>query len=420
MNDRNKHTPLSAEELFKLLKERNENSLPEGELDDFEKDALEGFSQYSSVEKAKSLTEEINIAINKKVSEKKTKPVAKIVWFSAAASLILLVMLSVYFLTQTTKEETSSLALNKEIPAKEQPVLLPPAEESESKSIAENKPADKVTANASVTPEPFALARNEKTSAAQGPVMGGLEKEKTVNAEVSVDLKDEEYKVMGDISKEKGNIDSKITSGAVSQEITYTAAPSVNYTAPSVNYSAPSNNGTTINVYDGVSRYSVQQNVSLEKSAKEESTLTLSKPNKAKAKESKKRSEETVAASGKADSDKADDLSRGHSSDAKVEGRGTAANVEAYYPGGEEAIKKYIVSRLNQDNSVQPLKGTYKITVKVLTDGRIVVETINSGKNGDINVTESLRKVLNGMSGWNPAVSNGYISISNVNLELNF
>lgn len=411
MNDRNKHKPLSTGELFKLLEEKNENSLPAGELDDFEKDALEGFSQNSSVEKAKALTEEIHIAINKKVSEKKTKPVAKIIWFSAAASLILLVMLSVYFLTQTAKEETSSLALNKEIPAKKQPEPLQPNEESESTLSTESKPAGAVTSNAVIITEPVTVAGNEKKSAAQGPVLRELQTEKTVSAEAKAELKDEESKAIDGIyestSKEKVNVDSKITSATFSQEVTYTAAPSVY-------------NGTTIKTYDVTNKQEILQNGYIDQSAKEKNAITLSKPGKSKAKESKKSGEEIAAASGKADSDKADDLSPVHSSGAKVEGRGTATNVEAYYSGGEEAIKKYIVSHFNQDNTGQSLKGTYKITVKVLTDGKIVVETIHAGKNGDMNMTESLRKILNGMSGWNPAVLNGYISNSNVNLELTF
>ncbi|MES2130742.1 MAG: hypothetical protein V4506_00245 [Bacteroidota bacterium] len=413
MNDHNKHKPLSTEELFKLLEAKNENSLPDNELDDFEKDALEGFSQYSSLEKAKALTEEIHVAINNKVSEKKTKPVAKIVWFSAAASVILLVMLSVYFLTQSTKEEPTSLALNKEIPEKKQAEPSLPAEETEGILNTENKPADVVS---TITkPAPVTVAENDKQPPAQGPVvLKELERETTVSTKLA---KDGEYKALDDLSKEKGNVgsvDAKITSGTFSQEVAYTSAPSIS------NGTTISNN-TTIKAYDVAGKQEIQQNVSLETSAKEQNAVTVTKNRKAKQKEAKKASEEISAASGKADSDKGDALPSLKASDAKVEGRGAAANIGAYYNGGEEAIKKYIVSHLKQENyTEQSLKGTYKITIRVMTDGKIAVETITEGKNGDQNMAEPVRKILNGMSGWNPAVLNGYIADSNVTLELTF
>ena len=401
MNDRNKHKPLSAEELFKLLEERNENSLPDNELDDFEKDALEGFSQYSSVEKAKSLTEEINVAINKKVSEKKTKPVAKIVWFSAAASVILLVMLSVYFLTQTTKEELPSLALNKEVPKRKQPEPLLPPEETESASGAENKPVEIVTATTKSTP--VTVAENDKQPPAQGlVVLKELERETTVSAKLT---KDEESKVSDDLSKEKGDADFKVALGTFSQTMN----------------TSPSMNGTTIVAYDNSNNQEIEQGFFLEKSAKEQNAVIVTKNNKAKQKEYKKSAEKTPATTGKADGEKPDAASAAQSADAKTEGKGSAANSRAYYNGGEEAIKKYIISHLKQENyTEQSLKGTYNITIKVMTDSKIVVETITAGKNGDPNMTEPVRKILNGMSGWNPAVLNGYDANSNVTLELTF
>ena len=86
MNDPNKHKPLSAEELFKLLEEKNSDSSSLTGLDDFEREALEGFSKYSSLDRAKLLTDEINTSISHLVSEKKPKPSSKIAWFSAAAA----------------------------------------------------------------------------------------------------------------------------------------------------------------------------------------------------------------------------------------------------------------------------------------------------------------------------------------------
>jgi len=71
VNNPNKHKPLSSEELFQLLDKQANNETDFDSLDDFEKDALEGFSAFSTPETAKALTEELNMAISKKVSEEK-------------------------------------------------------------------------------------------------------------------------------------------------------------------------------------------------------------------------------------------------------------------------------------------------------------------------------------------------------------
>ena len=71
MSNPNKHKPLSSEELFRMLEKQSSAETNLDDMDDFEKEALEGFSAYSTPEKAKALTEELNMAISKKVTEEK-------------------------------------------------------------------------------------------------------------------------------------------------------------------------------------------------------------------------------------------------------------------------------------------------------------------------------------------------------------
>ena len=72
MNHNKKHTPLTAEELVKLLDIHANNETDLTELDDFEKEALEGFSAHTSAETAKDLMNEVQSDISKKVSNRDT------------------------------------------------------------------------------------------------------------------------------------------------------------------------------------------------------------------------------------------------------------------------------------------------------------------------------------------------------------
>ena len=99
MSNPDKHKPLSAEELFKLLDNTSNKLNDFDEMDDFEKEALEGFSAHSDVQKAKALTDELNLVISKKASESgKGGTKNKVIWFSAAASIVLIFIVSIFFL----------------------------------------------------------------------------------------------------------------------------------------------------------------------------------------------------------------------------------------------------------------------------------------------------------------------------------
>ena len=124
MSNRDKHKPISAEELFKLLEDKSNKVNDFEDMDDFEKEALEGFTAHSTPQKAKTLTDELNSAISKGVEESENRGGAKnrIIWFSAAASIALIIFVSIFFFNQSNQDSENNIAIN-EISKKEIPVL---------------------------------------------------------------------------------------------------------------------------------------------------------------------------------------------------------------------------------------------------------------------------------------------------------
>ena len=77
MSNPNKHKPLSPEELLDWLEKKSDNQDASSfsnsafdDLDEFEKDAIEGFKSQSSPAKAKTLMDEINVEISNRIQEK--------------------------------------------------------------------------------------------------------------------------------------------------------------------------------------------------------------------------------------------------------------------------------------------------------------------------------------------------------------
>ena len=55
MENKNSHNPLSAQELFNLIGNKSEQNTNAQDLDEFEKEALEGFEEYSTPVNAKKI-----------------------------------------------------------------------------------------------------------------------------------------------------------------------------------------------------------------------------------------------------------------------------------------------------------------------------------------------------------------------------
>jgi hypothetical protein len=180
-----KHKPLSAEELFKLLDNTSNKVSDFDELDDFEKEALDGFSAHSDAQKAKALTDELNFAISKKASESnKGGAKNKIIWFSAAASIVLIFMVSIFFLNQSKEDSATNIALNEL--NKDEAVASPLLEESKPLETINENAAPVADENKNAVQNQLKLqetivSRKITSESAAGAASGGETKVNTID-----------------------------------------------------------------------------------------------------------------------------------------------------------------------------------------------------------------------------------------------
>lgn len=141
----NKHTP-DSEELLKRL-----NSNDSSGLDDFEKEALEGFESLENTNLAKNLTDSLNKKIDEKYLKKESGNKKGMLYLSMAAGLILVVGLSIFFMNIMGDKKEMAM---ESAPASEQianevakPVDIAPAEE-ETKTEGKGGDVNTITTDA--------------------------------------------------------------------------------------------------------------------------------------------------------------------------------------------------------------------------------------------------------------------------------
>jgi len=368
VKNQDKHKPLSSDELIKLLDEPSNSEINFDDMDDFEKDALEGFSMHSTPQKAEALIQEINASISEKVTTSGSSTKNKIIWFSSAASIVLVVMISIFFFNQSKNE--SNLALNDH--SKEEykaPISPVPAEtevvteqNNEIKSL--NNSVTTISKNTTSKP----LQEKSLETAANGPAYGGVIGEAN---KVSKSAKGNLFSD-GDQNQEQKNgltdnfDDQKKEILASSESI---AANDVSIAQKST--SVPSTTG-----------YSKDANrkEDAERIVKEES-------NKEKA---KKYSNENV-----------DELST-VSKSAPVSLSENKINQSANYTGGETAIKDFVVNYLKEHSSSNSIKGKYKVIGIVNAKGELKVTSITQiTKNFCEGCADKMKEALNTMKNWN-------------------
>jgi hypothetical protein len=421
--DTNKHKPLSTEELFRLLETKDKHALPGTELDDFESEALEGFSKHSSVERARELTEEIHGLIHEKVNEKKTsRPVPRVIWFSAAASVLLLIILSFYFLTETTGTGAPELALNnsnsKTIPEKGTP-LVPPAEESEV-SVSPERAKKQVMLDEL---QQQTITTETKNTVSRSADVSAMNKDDASTGKLKGDAVDYDMAAASvstgsanDATKSANKKQSEGLNDGDSEKSKFAPAP----TFEDLKMSTAGNGAVVVNNTPVQQKDDKPATIVTEKPAKEQEIVYESaKASNAEAKQVafKKRKKEAeadkmVVATGTTAQTKA-----------KEEGKSLSASAgnSAYFAGGEEAVKTYVLDRLKKQNYKEnELQGTYTVRMKIQANGTVAVITVDPEKSGYLNMTEPVKKVLNEMDGWKPAVINGSASDSEIVIHLSF
>lgn len=382
MSNLDKHKPLSAEELFQMLDKKSNTEANFDGMDDFEKDALEGFSMYSTSEKVKTLTEELNAAISKKVTEEKGAQKNRVIWFSAAASIVLVIIVSVFFFNQTKQESNSNLALNETKEVTSAPSVIEsqkPIETDvnsnsvvgESKTINTRKAEDvSVVKDTEMGPgtkqmplQSVTLSENQISSA--NSVLADVSKDNFKNRkEVSVDElnmpsvaldKKAETK-----QKEQGFVNSE--DAEMDNSIALESKPVSDANAIA--------QGTATYKADGDYRV-------------------------AKKEESKKASKEKVAA------EKSVSITTANKAAVPAYASSEQANIN-YYPGGETAIKDYIIKYLKEHATTVTVKGKYKVIGSVDVKGELKVNSITQiSKEYCEGCADKIKEALNTMKNWN-------------------
>lgn len=400
MSNPDKHKPLSAEELFKLLENKSDKATDFEDMDDFEKEALEGFTAHSTSQKAKGLTEQLNLEISKRVEQTgKGGAKNKIIWFSAAASIALIILVSVFFLNQSKNDSDNNLAL-KEVTEENKPSTLAEQntgietvtkdnvileehkvqETTKSQAIVNSKNAEGVTSSGLIT-EPSVAVSENKLSSLSGET--GSKDESKNRRESDIDALQKQTAVL----KDKTDVKKKEESSVEKEELATGYATNQNVTtSTSTNEDADKN-------YKLDEANDFKKTKNLEQASREKAVSTKSNDNS---------------------------ISYAKTAPAPSSVSTSEMNNSAYYTGGELAIKEFVVSYLKSKQSSKIISGKYKIVGKVNVKGELSVSEIKQISLEDCNCTDLIKEALNTMNKWHPALQNGKTAISNVEFTLMF
>ncbi len=389
MSKPDKHTPLTTEELFKLLDDTSGKATDFDELDEFEKDALEGFAMHSSPQKARAMVSEVNTIISQKAAgiEKKETKKNKVIWFSAAASIVLLILLSVFFLNQTKKDSASNIALNETKSTTTQDIT------TVSPSVSDESPAEPVLESA-IEKKPDASASKQKPG-------GGAVSGKSQADEQSLGTRLEEEFVMAEKAafKNKEEVAAEISNTAVEG---YTTARSDDKAKEELKQATVSDKleaAKPVSAATEAKDQTVAYNTTAGTTAAAP-TVVLSK--NADAKYDNRNEKSSVKKRSKAEQ------SPSYSSN--------ESDLDAVV---EHAIRDFVIANKNEKSLT--LVGKYKVKAIVHANGRLrVTSVVQLTKETCDKCTEAITKALNTMTGWTPATWDNKPTASTAEFVLEF
>ncbi len=376
-NDKHKHP--SAEELFLRLQNSDKDFEGVDDLDDFQKEALQGYSQIT-LEKARSLNLEIDNLISQKVIEPiQNTQKTKIVWFMAAASFVILFGISIIIFNSAHKATlTNNLALNNDDatvrPLIDNTPLLEPVMREE--RIAEEAESSLNKKNIS----PAAIVKDDAKS-------GERNKDKIVLAENNESLAQS-------ILLENHNTSAS-------------TQPALEDDKKSDNDKKPV---TAKEEQGGI--YTMQTDaVSIleEKSvAQDEQAKKMNSDEK-----NKEASKQKVQATGSATA----------SAPVKNASAGPPQKINAYYNNEnihvlETYLNKALDKNKNKNKSQKAFNtAIYKINLTVFVSGKVKVNTVNTEQTHE-NAAGEIKDILNAMKNWIPASNNGISEESTIDIVL--
>lgn len=384
MSKTNEHKKINSEEFFKMLEENSSNL---NDMDEFEKDAMEGYTLINDADKSRKLLNDVNQLISERVnnSGQNKIPTNRFIIIGAAASIILMIILSVFWLNTENKNE---LALSNHSEVKEeasetaeqiaplQEPSVPVESASSGNTVKQNNAKNKSTL---INNETEKISSSTKTS---GPTS---------------------YTYL------KKDLESKLQSsgdGDVSQPVAM---------ASEISEKTPAQKKSTV---DGI-----------EKKAAEITTISSGETannqyNKNNPPQENLAEDEVVAANSPvtryeaplSDNAKGD----GAKESTLLEKKKEKSTSSAFYPGDKENIKKYVLNYFNVKKIATPMVGKYKINGTVTKNGELHVIKIYKISEEDCNCIENLQKALNEMKGWKAALENGKPINSDVEFVINF
>lgn len=408
-----KHKPLSPEELFRLLETKNEGALPGDDLDDFEKEALEGFSAHTSAGKARELTEEVHQRIHQQLDEtRKKRPVVRIVWFGAAASVVVGIIISAYIMTREAKW-TNGLALNKhqeEATAESKQAPAAPALEEAQATIADELQTHEQETRPKAPAKEITVARTQ-----------GMPESGEPGFEVDATSKDGDFNqsknsvAVADVSTEKSKDELKKSQGQPGKGSDLKLAETLEQEDRKAGYVA--NGAVAANKALAVPKEDLATMAPAAEKVQKESTVTteerprnlsLAKTTFSFRKGKKVEETNKYAVTTATGSTKTEDY------------KGPLGNARAaYYTDGDQELKAQVIAWFNEHQYEAP-KGNYHIRVKVEADGAAQVLEVKAEKNANEKVLTHLEECLKTLKNWNPAISNQEATESETAFTLSF
>jgi hypothetical protein len=375
------------------------------DLDDFEKEALEGFAMHTTPAKAKALMEEIDLEISKKTQDdKKTSDKKKIIWFSAAASLVLVIGLSVFLMNQTKKERETTIALN------------------DVKSNDEMTPAKEFDKKPEEAPIVTETKEEGKEKLKQNTVVTSNAKQVMPDAKLAEEKALEFSSTIAQSGKGVIYENNPVATGTTQHQLDYKKADANNdmdgvalsdkTTAADDNSEGKKKEADQITTTNGIAANNneVVTTKSLSKNAKDESfkERAVLKKNKASEKSASVAKVETVAAA------------EMEYSAATVPASVNIPNTQGYFVGGEVSIKDQVLTYFKNKSITQTLKGTFNVTGTIDEKGKLSVDTLNSVNNVCTDCIKPLKEALNSMNNWQPALQQGKAVSSKTGFTLIF
>ncbi len=388
MSKPNKKINLNKNDFLKLLDENLSSDKTiafnntKFNVDEFEQDALDGFADFSKINEPQQLIAEVDKKITDRVNNGVVKKTSTYAWIGAAASVALIILLSVFVYNKSKNILTEpTIALNTKV--------------TETKNVEINSATHLQNSDALLTKNTTTDIKIDTKILSQKNKLPTY----TIKAiaESTSEFENEKRQDENDVKKnEFSNVPSKssiATTNAISQTTTNLALNTIAKldTEKKGENSALDNKSIAMNDVVTLAPSVTKSNIDLDYLLKEKTEADES------AKEKKLTDKKYNAKSG----------ALKNAENSTLENMPSTMQTTAFYLGGELAIKNYVLEYYKKEGLTNDLKGNFKITVNVNAKGIISVKTITNTTNDCKGCDFELMQAISTLPKWAPATSNG-------------